>query len=66
MTPPMTHAEVLFQSAPGDEAGRNTAAGVICVVAPPCFNPLPAMRPGGTLESLAEMERLPVSIRSRR
>jgi len=38
---------VLFQSAPGDEAGRNlnllATEPLIC-----CFNPLPAMKPGGT------------------
>jgi len=41
----------LFQSAPGDEAGRNTVdqEELTCTV---CFNPLPAMKPGGTRRAL--------------
>jgi len=38
----------LFQSAPGDEAGRNQLPWPRRMELG-CFNPLPAMKPGGTV-----------------
>jgi len=37
----------MFQSAPGDEAGRNHRQTFL-TKGTACFNPLPAMKPGGT------------------
>jgi len=62
---PRTRPGKRFQSAPGDEAGRNPAASALR----PCFasfNPLPAMKPGGTDGPTAEADGRSVSIRSRR
>src|SRR5208282_2593121 len=54
-----------FQSAPGDEAGRNRVSAP-SQHRPAGFNPLPAMKPGGTGDRGAEWIRRLVSIRSRR
>jgi len=43
---------ILFQSAPGDEAGRNPAK-FDSRTTTTSFNPLPAMKPGGTRAALA-------------
>jgi len=54
-----------FQSAPGDEAGRNEFYYSVPGDAP-SFNPLPAMKPGGT-RRISPRDCWPgVSIRSRR
>src|SRR5208283_789789 len=54
-----------FQSAPGDEAGRNSGPRASL---PPFlrFNPLPAMKPGGTRVGPVNRGDGRVSIRSRR
>ena len=54
-----------FQSAPGAEAGRNSSVG-FPRIAVPRFNPLPALRPGGTLLESGDLGGEVVSIRSRR
>ena len=55
----------MFQSAPGFSAGRNPSSG-FCSAAPPCFNPLPAFRPGETTPTyVAGTDYELVSIRSR-
>jgi len=54
-----------FQSAPGDEAGRNKSLGLVGHQRI-CFNPLPAMKPGGTHRLSTLLLHTFVSIRSRR
>src|SRR5208337_563934 len=54
-----------FQSAPGDEAGRNRRFADD-VPPPASFNPLPAMKPGGTSWMSSSVGGASVSIRSRR
>jgi len=55
-----------FQSAPGDEAGRNLQFWERWYPEWIRFNPLPAMKPGGTLRATVRRSILRVSIRSRR
>jgi len=54
-----------FQSAPGDEAGRNEIYPLQLLLND-CFNPLPAMKPGGTPTPRIFAQVYEVSIRSRR